>query len=112
MEKFKEIIDTYLLNYSTYQKDKVIFECDYGELIFIKDKPEICILHGIFIFPQYRNKGLCRDILRYLIDNCPNNFKYICVESVISNILYEYLLRFEYKNKKFKLIKSGFLYKI
>jgi RimJ/RimL family protein N-acetyltransferase len=112
MENFKEIIDTYLLNYSTYKKGKVIFECDYGELIFIKDKSEICIIHGIFIFPQYRNKGLCRDILHYLIDKCPNNFKYICIESVISNILYEYLLRFEYKNKKFKLIKSGFLYKI
>lgn len=112
MEKFKEIINTYLLNYSTYKKGKIIFECEYGELVFLKNKSEICILHGIYIFPQYRNKGLCRDILHYLIDNTSNYFKYICVQSVLSKILYEYLLRFEYKNKRFALVKTGFMYKI
>jgi hypothetical protein len=112
MNKFKEIIDTYLLNYSIYEKGKIIFECEYGELIFFKDDSEILILFGIYINPQYREKGLCRDILYYLIDNTSNKFKYICVQSVISKILYKYLLRFEYKNKKFKLIKIGFMYKI
>jgi len=112
MDQFKQFIDNYLTNYSSFADEKVTFECEYGELIFLKSKPEICILYGIYIFPQYRNKGLCRDILQYLIDKCSDKFKYFCVESVISKILYEYLLRFEYKNKKFKLIKSGFLYKI
>jgi hypothetical protein len=112
MEKFKEIINTYLLNYPIYKKGKVIFECEYGELIFLKNNSDILTVFGIYINPQYREKGLCRDILYYLIDNTSNNFKYICIESVLSKILYEYLLRFEYKNKGFKLIKTGFIYKI
>ena len=44
------------------------------------------------------------------IDKGSQNFKSLCVESVLSNILYEYLLRFEYKNKNFKITKYGFFY--
>ncbi len=112
MDQFKEIINTYLLNYPLYENGKIIFECEYGELIFFKNNSEILTLFGIYINPQHRVKGLCRDILYYLIDNTSNKFKYICIESVLSKILYEYLLRFEYKNKHFKLIKTGFIYKI
>ena len=112
MDQFKEIIDTYFTNYSIFEKEKVTFDSDYGELTFYKRNDDICVLHGIYIFPQYRNKGLCRDILHYLIDQCTNKFKYFCVQSVISKILYNYLLRFKYKNKKFKNTKSGFVYVI
>ena len=112
MDQFKEIIDVYFTNYSNFQEGKVTYECDYGELIFYKRNDDICVLEGIFIFPQYRNKGLCRDILQYIIDKCQGIFSYFCIESVISNILYMYLLRFTYRNKKFKLVKSGFIYKI
>ncbi len=112
MDQFKELIDAYIENYSKFENGKVNFDCDYGELIFFKDKSNILILFGIYIFPEHRNKGLCRDILHYLIDQSTNKFKYICVQSVISKILYEYLLRFRYKNKKFKLVKTGFIYKI
>ena len=112
MDQFKEIIDAYIENYNSFEKGKVNFDCDYGELIFFKDNSNILILFGIYIFPQYRNKGLCRDILYYLIDQCTNKFKYFCVQSVISKILYNYLLRFKYKNKKFKNTKSGFVYVI
>ena len=39
-------------------------------------------------------------------------FKTLCVESVLSKILYEYLLRFRYKDKMFKIKKNGFYYRI
>lgn len=112
MEKFTEIIDTYLLNYDSYKKGKVEFDCDYGELIFFKEKYNILILFGIYIYPGYRKHGLCRSIIQYLIEKSKGRFKYILIESVISKILYEYLLRFKYEDKKFKLVKEGFIYKI
>lgn len=112
MEKFIEIIDTYLLNYSTYKKGKVVFECDYGELIFNKEDNDILTLFGIYIRPEYRRQRLCENILHYLINKSENEFNYICVEAVLSKILYEYLLRFNYKGKKFNKMKKGFIYKI
>lgn len=112
MDKFREIIDNYISNYNSFVKGKVSFDCDYGELIFYKKNNDICILYGIYIFPEYREKGYCREILHHLIDKSENRFKYFCVESVLSKILYNYLLRFTYKNKKFKNTKSGFIYNI
>lgn len=112
MEQFKEIIDAYLINYEKFEKGKIPFDCDFGELIFYKSNSKKLILYGIYIFPEYREKGLCRDILYYMIDNCPENFNSVCVQSVLSKVLYEYLLRFTYKNKKFKNTKSGFVYVI
>ena len=111
MNKFTEIIDTYLLNYSTYCEGKMSFECEQGELIFNKKHNKMITLFGIYIFPEYRQNGLCRNILQYLIDKslyC----NYLCVESVLSKVLYEYLLRFKYKNKKFKKTYYGFVFKI
>jgi GNAT superfamily N-acetyltransferase len=112
MDQFKEIVDAYFTNYSSFEEGKVSFDCDYGELTFFKRNPDICTLHGIYIFPQYRNKGYCREILQYIIDKCSDKYTYFCVESVISKILYMYLLRFTYKNKQFKNTKNGFIYKI
>lgn len=112
MEQFTKIIDAYISNYESFEEGKVCFECEYGELIFFKDNSNILTVFSIYIFPQYRQKGLCRDILHYLIDKSYDKFKYVCVESVMSKILYMYLLRFMYNNKKFKLVKSGFVYKI
>ena len=110
MNTFTEIIDTYLLNYLTYKNGKVEFDWSYGELIFYKNNSNTIIIHGIYIFPEYRRTGLCRNILHYLIDSSFPIFKYVCVQSVLSKILYDYLLRFEYKNKKFELEKQGFIY--
>ena len=109
MEYFKQIIDTYLFNYDKYENGKINFECEYGELIFIKNNNNFLTLFGIYIFPEYRQKGFCRNILYYLIENS-SKFKYLCIESVMSKILYDYLLRFNYKNKKFKLSKNGGFY--
>lgn len=113
MEQFKEIINEYFTNYSSFEKGKVCFDCEYGELTFYKnDDSNILILNGIYIFPQHRNKGLCRYILHNIIDNCNSKFDYFCVESVISKILYTYLSRFKYNGKMFKNTTQGFLYKI
>ena len=112
MNKFEEIIDTYLLNYSTYKNGKVVFDYEYGELIFFKQNTKTINLFGIFIYPKYRRQGLCGRILRYLIDISSSKFKYLCIQSVISKILYEYLERFEYKNRKFRNGKEGFVFKL
>lgn len=112
MEEFIKIIDTYFLNYDLYELGKVEFDCHYGELIFFKGSPNMLTLFGIYINPEYRQQGFCKSIIHYLIEKSKSRFKFILIESVMSKILYEYLLRFEYENKKFKLIKKGFLYKI
>jgi hypothetical protein len=118
MEQFTEMIDTYFLNYDSYEKEeKISFECDYGELIFLKsDNNDNLILYAIYISPQYRENGLCRSILHYLIDknssSSAKKFKNVCVQTVLSKVLYDYLLRFTYKGKKFKNDKKGFIYKI
>lgn len=112
MEQFTEIIDAYITNYGGFEKGKISFDSDYGELTFLKDNDNILILYAIFIFPQHREKGLCRNILHYLIDKVPAKFQYVCVQSVLSKVLYEYLLRFTYKGKKFKNTTNGFMYKI
>ena len=112
MEEFIQIIETYFLNYDLYETGKVEFDCHYGELIFFKGNSKTLTLFGIYIFPEYRQKGFCRNILQYIIDKSEQKFKYVLVESVLSKVLYEYLLRFKYKNKKFKLINDGFLCKI
>jgi RimJ/RimL family protein N-acetyltransferase len=114
MEKFVELMDEFLLNYSNYNDGKHEFDCEYGEIIFFKNskKKDIIIVHGIYIYPEYRNKGFCKNILIHLIDKCSKTFQYLCIQSVISKILYEYLLRFKYKNKKFKKTLYGFVFKI
>ena len=112
MNKYEPIIDTFFKNYSTYDNGKVSFEYEYGELIFFKKNPKVLTLFGIYIHPEYRQKGICRNILQYLIDKKTPKFQQLCIQSVLSKVLYEYLLRFEYNNKKFKNTRSGFIYKI
>lgn len=107
--KFTDIVDVYLLNFEKYSVGNVVFDCDIGELIFCKTKTPLIIIHGIFIHPQFREKGICTVFLCYLVDClCLHKFKMLYVQSVLSKILYDYLLRFKYKNIKFKLNKKGF----
>ena len=110
MSNFIELIDTYISNYSTYPDGKIEFECKYGDLIFYKAGSRAIIIHGIYIFPEYRQHGLCRGIIEYLIDNAPRTFKCIRIQSVISKILYDYLLRFRYRGRGFRLRMGQFEY--
>lgn len=112
MNQFEYIIDMYIDNYELYGNGVKSFECVYGELIFFKDINHSLILTGIYIVPEFRKKCLCKNILKYIIDKASNKFTNFCVQSVISNVLYEYLGRFEYKGKKFVLDLNGFTYKL
>ena len=110
MDKFKSIINTYFYHFDSYNDGKITFECDYGELTFYKKNPKIITLFAIYICPSFRQQGLCRDILYYIIDNAPYQFDYFCIKSVLSNILYDYLLRFSYNDTKFVNTIKGFYY--
>lgn len=112
MNEFEHIIDTYIDKYDVYGNGMKSFECTYGELIFFKDTNKNIILIGIYIVPEFRNKGFCKSTLKYIVNRASNKFTNFCVQSVISNILYEYLIRFEYKGKKFVLNSDGFKYKL
>ena len=112
MEEFIKIIDAYYEKYSTYADGKVVFECDFGELTFYKKDPRYITIFSICVVPEYRQQGICSNIFKYIINKNNRRFKYFMVESVLSKILYEYLLRFKYKDKKFRLESSGFIYKI
>lgn len=108
MTDFIEIINTYTTNYSSYQVGLVEFECKYGELTFYKSNTPIIIIHAIYVLPDYRQTGLCKNVFQYCIDSAPRQFKKLCVQSVMSKVLYAYLLRFSYKNRRFRLNKYGF----
>lgn len=110
MSNFIELIDTYISNYSRYPDGKIEFECKYGDLVFYKAGSRALIVHAIYIFPEYRRLGLCRGIIEHLIDNLPRAFKIMRIQSVISKVLYEYLLRFRYKNRGFQLRRGQFEY--
>ena len=73
---------------------------------FINNQSNKLIIHEIFVKEEFRNKGLCKEFIKYLIDKFPH--KKIIIQSVLSKILYNFLLRFEYKNRYFMLKKEGF----
>ncbi len=106
----EQIINTWIKTNSTYPEGKTSFENDYGVITFRKDlkQTNITLVFEIYIREEYRSQGLCRDFLQKLIDLAPT--KKIGVEAVLSKILYNYLLRFKYKGKKFKLIDGTFVY--
>jgi hypothetical protein len=107
----EQTIDTWVTNNSTYPEGKVSIENTYGTITFRKDLDQLntTIVFEIYIIEEYRNKGLCREFLQLLIDKTQT--KKVAVECVLSKILYNYLLRFKYKGKKFKLIDGSFVYK-
>jgi len=110
MSDFIELIDTYISNYSTYPHGKILFECMCVDLVFYKAGTRAIIIHGIYIFPEYRQRGLCRGIIEHLIDAAPRSFKRLRIQSVISKILYDYLLRFRYRGRGFRLNMGQFEY--
>lgn len=123
---FYEIVDDYLNNIflSTYKSNQFIqnlnnsvykfcYDCEYGSIEFVRDfnnlnKKKI-IVHEIYIGYQYRNQGLCKEFIKYLIDKSYEK-NTIVIQSVLSKILYNFLLRFEHRGKKFIIKKKeGFV---
>lgn len=114
---FYKIVDDYIDNILLLDDDnnivkKFCYECDYGSIEFIrypkKSNIKKIIVHEIYVREQYRNQGLCKEFIKYLIDK--SDKINIMIQSVLSKILYNFLLRFEYKEKKFIVTKQGFLY--
>jgi len=105
---FLQIVDYYLMNFNLLENNsKYNFECKYGCLEFHKKNNSNIIVHEIYINEMYRNKGLCKEFLKYLIDNSITKHQ-IIIQSVLSKILYYFLLRFEHNGYKFYLKKQGF----
>ena len=115
---FYKIVDDYLDNVLLLENEtnnivnKFCYDCDYGSIEFIrypkKSNIKKIIVHEIYVREQYRNQGLCKEFIKYLIDK--SDKINIMIQSVLSKILYNFLLRFEYKEKKFIVTKQGFLY--
>lgn len=120
---FKEIVDDYLDGNFLYEyniltnyknsKYKLCYDCEHGSIEFVnnnkKSNKKIIIIHEIYIKTQYRNKGLCKNFIKYLIDK--SDYKTcIIIQSVLSKILYDFLLRFEYQDQKFIVKKEGFIW--
>jgi hypothetical protein len=94
-------------------KYKFSYDCVLGSIEFIQDfnnlnKKKI-IVHEIYIREQYRNQGLCKGFIKYLIDKLDKK-NILVIQTVISKILYYFLLRFEYLGKKFTLKNEGFVF--
>ena len=108
-DNFFEIVNHYLKNiYPNKNNGKYSFECVYGSIEFHNlVKNNYIIVHEIYIKEIYRNRGLCKDFIKYLID-CSKNKYQIVIQSVFSKILYNFLLKFEYDDYKFILKKDGF----
>lgn len=107
---FFHIVDYYLDNTNMLNTGTNGFNCEYGSIEFIKlSSSNVVIIHEIYVKTQYRNKGMCKDFIKYLIDKLKNKQK-IIIRSVLSKILYEFLLRFEYAQNKFVINKEGFVY--
>lgn len=109
---FNEIIDYYLEKFNTFEINKKIeFECEYGSIEFHKySNINKIVIHSIYIKKLFRRKGLCGEFIKNLIDKVDGN-KIIIIQSVLSKVLYEYLLRFEYNKNIFVLKKEGFVCK-
>ena len=107
----QKIIDTYINKYNELNMYKNSYECDFGSLTFIKDKSERIILYEIYIKEEYRRSGICRNLIIYCIISCKQNKKKFIIISVISKILYNFLISFKCIYGKFNLTNEGFLFK-
>jgi hypothetical protein len=124
---FYEITDHFLNNFFTTSNElfnqnhnhnhnptyKFCYECEFGSIEFVLNLNNLMkkkvIVHEIYIKEPYRNQGLCKEFIKNLIDKLEINNIFI-IQTVISKILYNFLLRFKYRNKKFILKIDGFVY--
>lgn len=118
-DDFTQIVEHYLDNFCKLQyKNKYCYNCLYGSIEFYKsyDDNKI-IVHEVYILEQYRRNGLCGNFIKYLIDKIEEMNKIkkmnkiLVIQSVLSKILYDYLLRFNYNKYIFVLKKEGFVMK-
>ena len=106
----EQIIDRYINNYEDLPMGKNSYNCEFGTLTFIKDFSNRIILFEIYINEQYRRCGICRNLILYCITICQKNKKIFLIISVLSRILYDFLISFKCDCGRFILTKEGFLF--
>lgn len=105
-EFFIESFNSYKNNFSTLPiNTTTTFDNSNFEIRFIKVNKTDIIINSIFVSVEYQKKGILSKFLEYICKNDKINFKIV---DVMSNILYNYLLKFRFNNKKFKLKEDGF----
>lgn len=98
--------------FDDYIKNKVAREYDTveGNLRFVNNNNNLIIIDVIYVKECFRQRGILKMFLQYVVDNICKTKKYkFMIASVLSKILYDYLLRFNYNEHKFKLKRDGFL---
>jgi len=101
---------SFITAFDDHIKNKVIYDYNTieGNLRFVKNK-SIIIIDVIFLHECFRRRGILKKFLHHVV-NSVKIFKFkFMIQSVLSKILYEYLLRFNYDGHTFKLCKDGFL---
>lgn len=102
---FKIALDDYLMKYKNFSTGNCEYNTIEGYLRFVKGNNNDVILDGIFVKEEFRERGILTNFLKYIIDiQIPN----VWIVSVLSDILYHYLMRFSYNGYRFKLGKLGF----
>lgn len=102
----EELVDQYYDEYENLSCGKHSYENDIGCITFIKTNNHNRItLFEIYVNEKYRNQGHCRRLFIHMIMKGKN----FIVISVLSRILYDYLLRFKYEGHCFCFDKRGFL---
>jgi hypothetical protein len=110
-----QLINQWVGQYQSYPIGKTELVNHYGSITWIKDDKfmEKIIVYEIYINPEFRSQGFCKEFLTQLIDIVgQTNAKQIQIQAVLSPILYNFLLRFKYQGKKFKIIKGEWTYLI
>lgn len=106
---FEEIVDQYIKTFHNEPTGKKEMKCKYGHLTFHKyPENNAIIIYEIYVNSNVRRNGYCRNILEHLVERYISNQHTIVIETVFSNVLYNYLIRFQYKKKKFAPMQHGF----
>lgn len=105
MFSFQTALDNYLINYNIINIGNFEYTTIEGELRFVKINNTDIVLDCIIVKKDFRECGILTKFLKYIVDKQIENF---WIVSVISNILYHYLLRFKYNGYHFELNKRGF----
>lgn len=111
-----KIIDQWIKNYKETPYGKIEAENEIGFITWVKESDNLdkIIVNGIYINPEYRRHGYCKQFLIQLIDQVLeyNQTRQIQIQAVLTKILYNFLTRFTYKGKKFKIINDDWTYNI
>jgi len=108
MFSFRTAFDDYVINLDIFE-----YETIEGSLRFVKNDSNMIIIDEIYVKKEFRQRGILKIFLEHVTNYMiKNKNKQFMIQSVISKILYDYLIRYEKNGCKFMLTKSGFLLKV